>query len=82
MKKFRYIFLIGLSSFLLPVFVSAAEYANPLKHSPYVQLGNAPLTGYDGGNDQFQIMWQTTAGGGAAVDYFEVDYWSCYRGSS
>ncbi|MES3030876.1 MAG: DUF2341 domain-containing protein [Patescibacteria group bacterium] len=54
--------------------VSAAEYGNPLKHEPYVQLGNAPLTGYDGGKDQVQIMWQTVPGAGASTDSFTVEY--------
>lgn len=67
-------FLIFFGLFFIAQSTLAAEYANPLKHSPYVQLGNAPLTGYDGGHDQFQLIWQTTAGGGLNVDYFEVDY--------
>ncbi|MBX9789336.1 MAG: hypothetical protein K2Y37_10515 [Pirellulales bacterium] len=31
-----------------------------VNHTPYLQLGNAALTGYDGGTDQAEIIWQTT----------------------
>lgn len=31
-----------------------------VNHTPYIQLGNAPLDGYNGGTDQAEILWQTT----------------------
>ncbi len=31
-----------------------------VNHTPYLQLGNAPLTGYGSGLDQAELIWQTT----------------------
>ena len=31
-----------------------------VNHTPYIQLGNAPLDGYNAGTDQAEILWQTT----------------------
>jgi len=31
-----------------------------VNHTPYIQLGNAPLTGFGSGLDQAEIIWQTT----------------------
>ena len=39
-----------------------------VNHTPYLQLGNAPLTGFDGGADQVEVIWQTT--GTQATDTF------------
>jgi hypothetical protein len=30
-----------------------------VNHTPYLQLGDAPLVGYDGGADQAEVIWQT-----------------------
>ena len=55
-------------------FANAATYGNPLKHEPYIQLGNAPLTGYDNGSDQFQIIWQAATTSDSGTDSFTVEY--------
>jgi hypothetical protein len=31
-----------------------------VNHTPYLQLGDAALTGYDAGADQVEVLWQTT----------------------
>ena len=62
---------------LLPIGTHAApQYTNPLKHQPYVQLGDAPLVGYgSSATDQFQIIWQTMPDvSSTSVDSFEVEY--------
>ena len=46
-----------------------------VNHTPYLQLGNAPLVGFDGGTDQIEILWQTIpSGGGGTDDAFDVEY--------
>ncbi len=46
-----------------------------VKHTPYLQLGNAPLVGFDGGTDQIEVLWQTIPGGGSGTDdAFTVEY--------
>ena len=46
-----------------------------VKHSPYLQLGNAPLTGFAGSEtDRVQIIWQTMPGSGSGNDSFVVEY--------
>jgi hypothetical protein len=54
----------------------ATEFKNPLKHSPYLQLGNAPLVGYgDSAHDQFEILWQSeTNASGTNTDTFSAAY--------
>ena len=43
-----------------------------IDHTPYLQLGNAPLTGYNGGADQAEVIWQTT--GVADSDTFTAQF--------
>ena len=31
-----------------------------VNHTPYLKLGDAPLTGYGSGLDQAEVLWQTT----------------------
>jgi len=46
-----------------------------VKHTPYLQLGDAPLVGFDGGTDQIEVLWQTIAGrGGGTDDAFTAEY--------
>ena len=46
-----------------------------VKHSPYLQLGDAPLVGLPGsGTDQIEILWQTIPSGPGSDDSFVVDY--------
>jgi hypothetical protein len=52
-----------------------------IKHTPYLQLGNAPVHGYGNSSteDQIEIMWQTLINPNAAAtstanDYFKIDY--------
>ncbi|MEQ9379560.1 MAG: hypothetical protein RJP95_01765 [Pirellulales bacterium] len=43
-----------------------------VNHTPYLQLGNAALTGYDNGTDQAELIWQTT--GVAENDTFTAEF--------
>ncbi|MBX7168611.1 MAG: metallophosphoesterase [Pirellulales bacterium] len=43
-----------------------------VNHTPYIQLGNAPLEGYNAGLDQAEILWQTT--GTQDTDAFTAEY--------
>ncbi len=56
----------------------AAESIEPqfqIKHSPRLQLGDAPLDGYAGSEtDQIEILWQTISAGTGTEDTFEVEY--------
>jgi len=46
-----------------------------LQHTPRLQLGNAPLAGYPGGDqDQVELLWQTIPGGTGTQDTFQVEY--------
>ncbi len=50
-----------------------------VKHTPYLQLGDAPLASTGpgiGDTDQITIVWQTVEGGGIGEpdDFFEVEY--------
>jgi hypothetical protein len=47
----------------------AAQYQ--VKHTPYLQLGDAPL---GGPSDQVEILWQTIPEGNGTVDSFSVEY--------
>jgi len=42
-----------------------------VNHTPYLQLGDAPLAGFDGGTDQVEVLWQTT--GTAETDTFTAE---------
>ncbi len=77
MNKFLLSRIFALVLFFIPAFIYAApQYTNPLKHKPYVQLGDAPLVGYgSSATDQFQIMWQTMPDSvTTSVDSFNVEY--------
>lgn len=43
-----------------------------VNHTPYLQLGNAPLDGYNGGADQAEVIWQTT--GAQDTDSFTAEF--------
>ena len=43
-----------------------------VNHTPYLQLGDAPLTGYGSGADQAEVIWQTT--GTQDTDTFTAQY--------
>ena len=43
-----------------------------INHTPYLQLGNAPLEGYNAGTDQAEVIWQTT--GVADTDTFTSEF--------
>ena len=46
-----------------------------VKHSPHLQLGDAPLDGFKGSEtDQIELLWQTVPGGGSGNDSFVVEY--------
>jgi hypothetical protein len=45
--------------------------AYSVNHTPYLQLGNAPLVGFDGGSDQMEVLWQTT--GISETDVFTAE---------
>src|SRR5437867_2014383 len=46
-----------------------------VNHSPYLQLGNAPLTGFAGSStDRVQIIWQTVPDSASGNDSFVVEY--------
>jgi hypothetical protein len=49
----------------------AAEPQFEVKHTPYLQLGDAPL---GSPTDQIEILWQTVPGGSGSDDSFTVDY--------
>jgi hypothetical protein len=55
-------------------FTHAPPSQYTVNHPPYLQLGNAPLTGQPGSEtDQVEILWQTITTG-AATDSFVVQY--------
>ena len=46
-----------------------------VKHTPYLQLGNAVLDGLPGAQtDQIEIIWQTVPGGAGTADSFTLEY--------
>ncbi len=46
-----------------------------VNHTPYLQLGNAPLAGFAGSaTDRVQIIWQTVPASGTGNDSFVVEY--------
>ena len=46
-----------------------------VKHTPRLQLGNAPLDGFAGSDkDRIQVLWQTVPGGSGTEDDFVVQY--------
>ena len=65
---------VGVNEFHLVFAVSPpAQYL--VKHTPRLQLGDAPLAGYAGSSlDQVEILWQTVTGGSGTQDSFSVEY--------
>ncbi len=58
-----------------PAAVETVEPQYQIKHSPRLQLGDAPLDGYAGSEtDQIDILWQTISAGTGTEDTFEVEY--------
>ena len=58
-----------------PAAVEEIEPQYQIKHSPRLQLGDAPLDGYAGSEtDQIEILWQTISAGTGTEDTFEVVY--------
>ncbi len=46
-----------------------------VKHSPYLQLGDAPLVGFPGSEtDQIQVIWQTVPDSASGNDSFVAEY--------
>jgi hypothetical protein len=53
----------------------AADNQYLMKQTPRLQPGNAPLSGFAGGDfDQVDILWQTVPDGAGTEDSFEVEY--------
>lgn len=64
---------LGIGGARAEVDVTNAQYA--VKHTPYLQLGDAPLTGYPrSSTDQVRVMWQTVPVGSGTGDSFVVEY--------
>ena len=57
------------------VFTIASDSQYAIKYTPYLQLGNAPLTGFAGSEtDRVELLWQTVPEGSGTQNQFEVDY--------
>ncbi len=53
----------------------SASDRSEIRHTPHLQLGDAPLIGYSGSEtDQVRVMWQTVPEGSATNDSFHVEY--------
>jgi hypothetical protein len=49
----------GFKTLMLETLEDRRMLSFTVNHSPYIQLGDAPLEGYNGGADRAEILWQT-----------------------